>query len=228
MTYPSKTAHLVSRLERLASYYSVMNDFSQAAYVKGSISDLRGAKMGGPQFALLEKRTYAQAIALGIEWDDEWIPKGVTKKPTTSRTPHADYLRYDKMRSYLCSRISEIRLAGINIHERNAADGFLLHLREENHLQTYRAASWIEGMCKKYGITWSPSWSLIELKEYLNGLYGDQKQHLAGGESMQYESSIVVRLGNPCAEIELPMDSLPSKGLAYTRETQELNPLHLI
>jgi hypothetical protein len=70
--------------------------------------------------------------------------------------------------------------------------------------------------------------SLVELKEYLNGLYGDQKQHLAGGESMQYESSIVVRLGNPCAEIELPMDSLPSQGLAYIRETQELNPLHLI
>lgn len=314
--FSSKTAHLVSRLEKVASAYASRSEYANANYAKGSISDLRGAKMGGPQFALLEKRTYGEAIALGIPWDDEWIPNGVTKKPAApandylkmrqelvvgkhkctvdkgndgyflsanhvqndelftqfgltnqdirsysgegslsqtfpemlslkrltevyqwlkehetkevSKTPHADTLRYDKMISYLFSRISEIRLAGISVHERHAADGFLKYLRDENHSQTYRAASWIFGMCRKYGITWSPGMNLAELEEYLNGLYGDQKQHLAGGESMQYESSIVVRLGNPCAEIELPMDSLPSKGLLYIRETQELNPLHLI
>jgi hypothetical protein len=218
MTYPSKTAYLVSRLERIAFAYASHSDYAKANDARGSISDLRGAKMGGPQFALLEKRTYAQALALGIEWDEEWFPNGVTKKPTPSRTPHADYLRYDKMRSYLFSRISEIRLAGISVHERHAADGFQQYLRDENHSQTYRAAKWIEGMCKKHGITWSPGMSLDELKEYLNGLYGDQKKHLVGGESMQYESSIVVRLGNPCAEIELPKESAK----------QELNPMHLI
>jgi hypothetical protein len=217
-TYTSKTAHLISRLEKLASIYSALNDYAQSNYVKKWISDLRSAKIGSTEFANLEKNAYHQAMAHGITWDEEWIPRGVTKKPTPSRTPHADYLRYDKMRSYLFSRISEIRLAGISVHERHAADGFQQYLRDENHSQTYRAAMWIEGMCKQHGITWSPGMSLDELKEYLNGLYGDQKQHLAGGESIQYESSIVVRLGNPCAEIELPKES----------SKQELNPMHLI
>jgi len=103
---------------------------------------------------------------------------------TLTHTPHADALRYDMMISYLCSRISEIRLAGISVHERHAADGFLVYLRDENHSQTYRAAMWIKEMCKKYGITWAPGMSLVELEEYLNRLYGDQKKHLAGGESM--------------------------------------------
>ena len=227
--FSSKTAHLISRLEKIATICSALNDYAPANNAKKWISDLRSAKIGSTEFANLEKNAYHQAMAHGIPWDEEWVPRGVTKKPTTSRTPHADALRYDKMRSYLFSRISEIRTTcQLSTHEHNAADGFLKYLRDENHSQTYRAAMWIEGMCKKFGITWSPSWSLIELKEYLNGLYGDQKQHLAGGESMQYESSIIVRLGNPCAEIELPMDSLPSKGLAYTRATQELNPMHLI
>jgi len=228
-TYTSKTAHLISRLEKLASIYSALNDYSQSTFLKKWISDLRSAKIGSTEFANLEKNAYHQAMAHELAWDDEWIPRGVTKKHTPSRTPHADALRYDKLRSYLCSRISELRTScQLSIHESNAAGNFLFGIRESNHAQSYRAAMWIEGMCKKYGITWAPGMSLIELEEYLNGLYGDQKQHLAGGESMQYESSIVVRLGNPCAEIELPMDSLPSKGLAYIRETQELNPLHLI
>ena len=68
--------------------------------------------------------------------------------------------------------------------------------------------------------------SLNELKDYLEENYPFSE--IKGGESIEYASSIVVRMGNPCAEIELPMDSLPPKGLAYIRETQELNPMHLI
>jgi hypothetical protein len=228
--FSSKTAHLISRLEKLASIYASLNDYSQSNYIKKWISDLRNSKIGSTEFANLEKNAYHQAIAHGITWDEEWFPKGVTKKlAMPSRTPHADALRYDKMISYLCSRISELRTTcQLSIHDRNAADNFLQYIRDNQHSQIYRAAKWISETCNRFGVTWAPGMSINELKEYLNGLYGDQKQSLAGGESMQYESSIVVKLGNPCSEIELPMDSLPSQGLAYIRETQELNPLHLI
>ena len=101
MTYPSKTAHLVSRLEKIASAYASHSDYAKANDAKGSISDLRGAKMGGPQFALLEKRTYGEAIALGIEWDDEWIPKGVTKKPTQPTETYLVLIFYIEL-TYLC------------------------------------------------------------------------------------------------------------------------------
>ena len=306
--FSSKTAHLISRLEKIASFYASRSEHAKANHTRGHVSDLRSSKMGGPQFAKLEKDTYQEAKILGIDWDNEWIPSGVSKevippapllkkgdvltlgkhtctvdkgcdgyflsansvqndelftqfgltnqdirsysgegrqsqifpemlslkrltevyhwlkeheKTEKPKNPHAEALRYDKMRSYLFSRISEIRLVGISVHERHAADGFLQYLRDENHSQTYRAASWIFSMCRKYGITWSPGMNLAELEEYLNGLYGDQKQHIAGGESMQYESSIVVRLGNPCAEIELPMDSLTSQGKVDLSETED-------
>ncbi len=220
MTYPSKTAHLVSRLERLASAYASHSDYAKANDARGSISDLRGAKMGGPQFALLEKRTYAQAIALGIEWDDEWIPKGVTKKPKVSHTPHSDALRYDKMISYLCSRISEIRTTcQLSMHEHNAAQNFFWYLREQQHSQMYRTAMWIMGICKKHGVTWSPGMSLEELKDYL-------EENFPFSEIKGIESAIEVRPGNPCVEITLsePQDCF----LPYPSDTEELNPLHLI
>ena len=63
--------------------------------------------------------------------------------------------------------------------------------------------------------------SLDELKTYLNGLYGNQPSPLDGGESINYPSSIVVRSGNPCAEIALPIESLPSQGTFYDWNAQD-------
>jgi hypothetical protein len=210
ITYPSKTAHLVSRLEKIASAYASRSDYANANYAKGSISDLRSAKMGGPQFALLEKRTYREAISLGISWDEEWLPKGVTKKPM--QTPHSDSLRYDKMISYLCSRISEIRTTcQLSTHEHNAAQNFFWYLKDQRHSEMYRTALWIEGICKKYGVAWSPGMSLSELRDYLETNY-------PFSEIKGKECEIEVRAGNPCAEIELPKES----------PKQELNPMHLI
>jgi hypothetical protein len=147
-----------------------------------------------------------------------WL-KGYERKENKS-PDHSDVLRYDKMISYLCSRISELRTTcQLSIHDRNAADNFLQYIRDNQHSQMYRAAKWISETCNRYGVTWAPGMSINELKDYLE--YNFPFSEIKGSEGV-----IEVRPGNPCVEIALgePQDCF----LPYPSDTEELNPLHLI
>lgn len=200
-TYTSKTAYLISRLEKMAIKYASNGARYKYECTHKHISDLKSSKLGGPVFAKIYMNTYIEAKVIGIDWDNEWLPLGIPKKPIPSRTQHSDTLQYDKMISYLCSRISEIRTTcQLSTHEHNAAQNFFWYLKDQRHSEMYRTALWIGGICKKYGVTWAPGMSLDELKDYL-------ELNFPFSEIKCGDGLIEVRSGNPCAEITLPVES---------------------
>lgn len=71
--FSSKTAHLVSCLGKLQSYYTNQGEHLKANVMQDRIKSLQMGKLGA-LFSPLEMDTYIQAMNIGIGWDKEWLP----------------------------------------------------------------------------------------------------------------------------------------------------------